>query len=219
MARPVALRVALDLAFTPVLAGLAAKQPLPPGMITVLKIAGGSDETLQHAVDTTGEPADRIRSAVILFLQTVLFTAAADSYRVLGAERSSTQAELRDHMGWLMKWLHPDRERSEWESSLALRVSSAWDDLKSPERRKAYDALHSIAVTARPTGSPRRQRRTRIPWVGIPQHASAPQRRGYKRAAFFILLAGLAGVAAMFWDDPTLFWGAVFADGIAGVPE
>ena len=218
MSRPVALRVALDLAFTPVLAGLAAKQPLPPGMITVLQIAGGSDDTLQQAVDTTGEPADRIRNAVILFLQTVLFTPAADSYRVLGAERSSTQAELRDHMRWLMKWLHPDRERSEWESSLALRVSSAWDDLKSPERRKAYDAAHPIAVTARPTGPRRRQRRTRIPWVGIPQHAIEPRRR-YKRAAVFILLAGLAGAAAKVWDDRTLLWGAVFADSVAGVRE
>jgi hypothetical protein len=214
MTRPVALRVALDLARTPVLSRLAAGQSLPPGMIVLLRIAGDDAATIDEAAATTGEPPETIRHAVTQFLETVLFTPAADSYRLLGAERSATQAELRDHMRWLMKWLHPDRERSEWQSTLAMKISAAWDDLKSPERRRAYDEAHPVAP-----GPGRHSRRARIPWIGV---ANAPddrtgRRRLFTRAAVVILLAGAAGLVAIVWDGPALLFGAVFADSLAGV--
>jgi hypothetical protein len=213
MARPVALRVALDLAAAPVLARLAARQSLPPGMLTVLRIAGGCAATMDEASAATREPPEKILAAAKLFLETVLFTPAADSYRLLGAERSATQAELRDHMRWLMKWLHPDHERSEWESSLALKVSAAWDDLKSPERRSAYDEAHPAA-----TGSTRHARRARIPWIGVARASADPtgRRRLFTGGALLILLAG-AAAAALALDAPALLLGAVFADSIAGV--
>jgi hypothetical protein len=193
MARSAAIRVALDLAFTPVLTALAAKQPLPPEMLTVIKIAGGCTETLQEAATATGELPEKIRDAAASFLKAVLFTPTADSYRVLGTERSASHAELRDHMRWLMKWLHPDHERSEWESSLALRVSSAWDDLKSPERRTSYDAMHPQPqpILQRPS-SGQRQRRTRIPWIAQP--SNAPKHRYRIFVATVLLLLGAAGL-------------------------
>jgi hypothetical protein len=201
MARPVALRTAIDLAFSPVLATLAARQPLPPGMITVLRIAGGCATTLEQAVATTGEPPEKILQAARLFLETVLFTAAADSYRILGADRSATQAELRDHMRWLMKWLHPDREQSEWESSLALRVSSAWDHVKTAERRQRYDAAVPPPLPAAPVqGGGRRRRRTRIPWIRQSFPGEPAKRSAVGRIVAFAAMALLgAGVAASFW--------------------
>lgn len=206
MARPVALRIALDLAAAPMLTSLAARQPLPPGMITVLKIAGGCEATLGEAVAVTGEPPEKIRRTVTLFLQNVLFTPDADSYRILGAERSATQAELRDHMRWLMKWLHPDRERSAWEASLALKVSAAWDDLKSPERRQRYDAERpappAMAGSSNRNGR-RRQRRTRIPWIRQPLPRPLEQRSAIGK---ILALGGIAlvgvGVAASLWAWP-----------------
>jgi hypothetical protein len=204
MARPAAIRIALDLAFTPVLTALAARQPLPPGMITVLKIAGGCKATLDEAVATTGEPPEKVRQAVILFLETVLFTPNAGSYRILGAQRAATQAELRDHMGWLMKWLHPDREKSEWEASLSLKVSAAWDDLKSAERRQRYDEAHPFLTSspARSNSRPR-PRRTRIPWIRQPIPQELAPRSAIGR---LIVLGGMAlvgaGVAASVWAWP-----------------
>jgi hypothetical protein len=212
MTRPLALRVALDLAKAPVLARLAAKQSLPPGMTAVLQIAGGDAAALDAAVAVTGEAPETIRRAAVLFLEAVLFTPTADSYRLLGAERASTQAELRDHMRWLMKWLHPDRERSEWQSALATRISAAWDDLKTPERRQAYDEAHPA-----PPGAARRGRPTRIPWIGVATAPADGAPRGWILArAALLILVGVAVVAALLTDGTTSLFSAILPDSHAG---
>ncbi len=52
---------------------------------------------------------------------------------------------LRRHMVLLMKWLHPDtaeqhRSAADVDRSVfASRIAAAWDDLKTDDRRSAYD--------------------------------------------------------------------------------
>src|SRR5262249_3277092 len=41
----------------------------------------------------------------------------------------------------LMRWLHPDLEPSGERSIFISRVTAAWNDLKTPQRRAAYDAI------------------------------------------------------------------------------
>jgi hypothetical protein len=48
--------------------------------------------------------------------------------------------ELRRNMALLIKWLHPDMDRPGDQSMFVHRVTMAWDDLKTADRRAAYDA-------------------------------------------------------------------------------
>jgi hypothetical protein len=135
-----ALHHALELAERPSLAGIMRQQALPPDVITLIRIAAGSPETLAEEAARTGRSQKTIRDAAVLYLQQVLFHQGADAYRILGLAPGAPQEELGQHMRLLMKWLHPDRDRGDWESAFAERVSGAWDLVKSAERRVRYDA-------------------------------------------------------------------------------
>lgn len=166
MATPRALYLALDLAATPTLVGAVQRQRLAPDILEVMKIAARCPETMQQAQQSTGKKPEIIRQAAVLYLQNALFVPSGDSYRALGVNRDAPQDEIRLHMSWLMKWLHPDREHNEWESVFAERVLAAWDDLKSPSRRARYDLAFPARRGGKPSGTIRSRRpRSRVSWV------------------------------------------------------
>ena len=63
----------------------------------------------------------------------------ADSYRVLGASPTAANFELRRNMALLLRWLHPDIDQKGERSIFAARMTKAWSDLKTTERRVVYD--------------------------------------------------------------------------------
>lgn len=197
MANIKAVYHALDLLNRPILAGVMQEQPLPPDTLTLLKIVAGNDEALASTALATSQPRQRIRQASILYVQRILFAPDADHYRVLGAERDAPQDELRERLALLMRWLHPDRTRNDWESVFAKRVLAAWDALKSPERRQHYDATlpPAFRVGRSPrTRRPRIHRPTRrIPWIWT--GPSTPGGKG--RRVGLIALGGAIAVAAL----------------------
>ena len=188
MTLPRALHVALDLAERPFLARAVRRQPLPPDVLTILKIAAGDEASRRVAAAATGKSAAAIREAAFLYVGHVLLADGADCYRVLGVAADAPQAELREHMRWLMKWLHPDRCTSAWEAAFAARVLSAWQEVKSPDRRARYDRLLSGKAERRHA------------WVpGIPRIAGPERspRRTWTRGRAFAALAVVAVVSAM----------------------
>ena len=48
-------------------------------------------------------------------------------------------------MTLLLQWLHPDLDHREARSVFAAKVTRAWNDLKTPERRAAYDRAQILA--------------------------------------------------------------------------
>jgi hypothetical protein len=134
-----ALRQAIALLRMPTLAGAMRDQPLPDDILFLIKLAAGDEESLVTAAEQSAETEDRVRSAAILYLQSVLLAPNADHYRALGTTQDASQEEIRLHLTWLMKWVHPDRAASDWESVFANRVLLAWDAIKTRERRDAYD--------------------------------------------------------------------------------
>jgi curved DNA-binding protein CbpA len=60
----------------------------------------------------------------------------------------------------LLSWLHPDKNPSGARAVFAARVTGAWNDLRSPDRRAAYDAALNISRANR---SVRSQRLSREP--------------------------------------------------------
>ena len=141
-----ALDIALTLAEQPDLAPWVSRAPLPPGVTLLLELATGEVAALDSAND--GDAAlRRLQAAAAVFIEQVLFTQTADSYRVLGASPTATRRELRRHMALLVKWLHPDRldpdsnDCGNDRSIFCRRVTQAWEDLKTDARRAAYDRI------------------------------------------------------------------------------
>jgi hypothetical protein len=133
-----------------------------------MRVAADDASALAEAAAMMQLPREQIRDASVLYLQNVVL-AGSDHYRVLGCQRSAPQERLREHFGWLMKWLHPDRVQRDGEAAFAQRVLAAWDAVKTPERRAAYDrSLPNVTLPVRTAGGrrPKVFRPARhIPWV------------------------------------------------------
>ena len=98
---------------------------LPKGMLDVIKAAAGDEETLQTFSDYKKVSTDQIKQASQFYLQKLLTTAGSDNYRRLGLDHGATPLQVKDHKRWLLKWLHPDRNPSKWESQLFVEVGKA----------------------------------------------------------------------------------------------
>lgn len=113
---------------------------LPDDVLTLLRIVAAESHALESAHLHTGQSRDTLREAAAFYLQQVLFAPRASSYRVLGVNPNQTDERIKEHYRWLVRWLHPDRNREEWDAVFANRVNRAWQDLRTPDRRARYDA-------------------------------------------------------------------------------
>ncbi len=139
MPRKVALQIAIDLVHIPSQVRFVRSAPLPDGVPALLRIAAGDEEAELAAARSTHRSRETVRRAAIFFIEQILFAPCADSYRVLGASSHASARELRENFALLLKWLHPDCAAQDGGSIFNKRVTAAWNDLKTPERRAAYD--------------------------------------------------------------------------------
>ena len=142
-----ALGAAIGLLHMPSRVRLVRAAPLPVGVLALLRIAAGDEEAMREATEFAGRSRDVIGEAVRFFIEQILLAPDADSYRVLGASPEATSAELRRNMALLLRWLHPDLDPCAERSIFATRVTLAWNDLKTLDRRAAYDRLRQISLT------------------------------------------------------------------------
>src|SRR5215468_384706 len=184
-----ALRLAIDLLHVPSRVRQIRVDPLPEGVVFLLRIAAGDSTAMREATRTTDRPAEVIRDAAAFFIEQILLTADSDSYRVLGASPDASPSELRHNMALLIKWLHPDSAREGPQSVFVNRVTMAWDDLKTPERRAAYDRAKQ-SLTQKSRSNHRRQKRPRrAPRKLVPRHSTEIENRyGLLRRAILFLL-------------------------------
>ena len=134
-----AVKVAIDLVHVPSRVRNVRSEPLPDGVLTVLRIASGDEGAAIEAAQAAGRSRGLVREAAAFYIEQILLSPDADSYRVLGADRTASASDLRRNMALLLKWLHPDMDRKGDRSMFAGRVTTAWDNLKTPDRRAAYD--------------------------------------------------------------------------------
>ncbi|MEJ2378571.1 MAG: J domain-containing protein [Pseudolabrys sp.] len=200
--------MALDLARMPALARSAVAPAIPPNVIELMRIAAESPKACEDAVAATGEPVEALVEASRFYLQHVLFRPDADSYRILGLQPDASRATARNHMRWLLQWLHPDRN-SGLEAIYAERVLKAWRQISG-----------SVATGA-PNGSGPATRRLsghaaiRIPWIKIP----LPRRRKRFGWAFavWVVPAGLV-VAFAVLCSTIYFFGPEQTAAMIGMP-
>ncbi len=186
-----AVRVAIDLIQVPSRVRRLRSRGLPHGISMVLRIAAGDEAAEVEAAEAVGRPRELVRKAAAFFIEQILLCPDTDSYRVLGASRHATADELRRNMALLLRGLHPDVNRQGDRSIFAGRVTKAWEDLKTPERRAAYDKKRR----AQKVKSPPRKKDGRRLLFG--NHASSrrhsiwrEERNGLLRRAVSLLLGG-----------------------------
>ena len=140
-----ALKVAIDLLHLPSRAPHLRLDPLPEGVVMLLRIASGDAVAIANGAQLSGRSPEIVREAAAFYIEQILLFPGASSYRTLGACQNATAAELRRNMALLLTWLHPDGKRSGGRSIFAARVTRAWEDLKTAERRRVYDTLQLAA--------------------------------------------------------------------------
>lgn len=141
MSEQMALKIAIDLMHVPSQVRLFRSEPLPDGVLLLLRIAAGDEEAERTAAEFAGRSRETVRRAATFFIEQILFAPDADSYRVLGATPQANAGELRRNVAQLMRWLHPDLDPEGRRSVFTGRVTTAWNNLKTPERRAKYDDL------------------------------------------------------------------------------
>ena len=147
-----ALEAALYLMQSPSQVRLIRSRPLPDGLDVLLRIAANDANTIQQAAEWLGRPPETIRQAAAFFIEQILFSPEADSYRVLGTTLQASNGELRRNMALLLRWLHPDLDLHGERSVFARRVTLAWNDLKTQERRDAYDRVRRLSRAQKSSG-------------------------------------------------------------------
>ena len=141
-----ALKLAVELVHMPSRVRAARAEPVPAGIDMLLQIAAGEQTPMAEAAALTDRSPQVILQAAGFFIEQILLSPEADSYRVLGATNAASNTELRRNMALLLRWLHPDMDAQGERSLYAGRVTKAWEDLKTPERRAAYDATLLVAA-------------------------------------------------------------------------
>ena len=141
MSDRMALKIAVDLVHVPAQVRHIRLEPLPDDVLMLLRIAAGDEESEHSAVALTGRSPEIVRRAAVFFIEQILFAPDADSYRVLGTAPEASASELRRNVALLLRWLHPDLDSGGARSIFVGRVTAAWNNLKTPERRAAYEGF------------------------------------------------------------------------------
>jgi len=137
-----AIKAALQLLHMPANVRFVREASLPQGMMAVLQVASGDPDAMAAAQEATGRDPETLGSAARFFIEQVLWHPRADHFRLLGADPGASSAQLKRNMALLMTWLHPDSATpSAHHAAYIARITAAWNDLKTPEKRQAYEAL------------------------------------------------------------------------------
>jgi DnaJ domain len=149
-----AVRVAIDLIQMPSRARMMRDAALPDGMPLLLRIAAMEADAIAEAAKLTGRTTEVVQQAAAFFVEQILLAPDSNSYRVLGATPQASSSDLRRNMAYLVRWLHPDTQLTTDRTTFVNRVTFAWDDLKTADRRAAYDLNLRDSLTLRDSKKP-----------------------------------------------------------------
>lgn len=184
-----ALNYAIDLMRFPRFAASFVAAPVPSDVLQVMRIAASAEEC-QSTASEVGIPPETLQWAARLYLKSVLFHEEADCYRILGVTPETPHTAVRQHLFFLLSWLHPDRNKS-WDVAYLGRVVSAWQEI-------SRIGPSSCPASSSNLLSPPR-RRFRLPWIAIPVAAGSRSHRHWP-AWLFLLIASLS-VVVLVRDD------------------
>ena len=211
MRKDSAVLEALDLFKQPARARTMRRHDLPGDMLDVIKIAAGDQETTHRWAESCREKPDAIRQSAVFFLQQTIAKSGDDKFRMLGLPGSAGKDEIRLHKRWLLKWLHPDRNPSKWETVLFHRISSVAEllessrdiDLTTPEFSAIEIKPVAVASTYKSAPRHRSQRSHKSLRSPVPRmNWKNLLRRVTRRVFLAAVLLVLGFVVAMIFTGP-----------------
>ena len=204
MAHPHVIDLALDLTRMPALARSSVVPPLPPNIVELMRIAAASPEACEAAAAQTGEPTLVLIEAARFYLQQVLFRPNADCYRILGIKPATSRATAREHMRWLLEWLHPDRNNNSWDAVYAERVLKAWREV-SAANGSAIKPSFAVTGVSSNQKKKRRSPATRLPWIERPTEVrSLAMRNPYRAFVLWALATSVVIIVLAWWSANAL---------------
>jgi hypothetical protein len=178
---PSALQVAIDLLHLPSQVRQIRSGPLPDNVLILLRIAAGDEEAIREASALAGRSRETVHNAAAFFIEQILLSPDADSYLILGATPAATRDELRRNMALLLRWLHPDLDRQGERSIFAGRVTRAWEQLKTHERRAAYDQSRPTSFSKKSHSRRKQRNRHNSAKQVFKRHPNRPMYGGHAR--------------------------------------
>jgi O-antigen ligase len=173
---------------------LAAHPVLPPAealpandegfraVLADLARADGSShaDTLRAVSAELRVPLHELAGRAQFVLVCLLLPASGTHYEVLGVAPDATAREIRKRWVALIRRYHPDHVGgaagvSSWLDAQAHRLIEAYQTLKDPARRRAYDAQTAREVATGRRGSAHRRRRVRDVCAMSQLHARPPR--------------------------------------------
>jgi curved DNA-binding protein CbpA len=145
--------------------------PLPEGveMLLDLAVARSDAESFRQQAEWLQVAPEELRTAVLFFIRQVLLVQRVDPYRTLGLTHAARPDQIRGHYRKLIRLFHPDREANcgECHAAYAARINQAYDVLRDPDKRRAYDSRSLRPHRA--GASPKRRVFQETRKVGVPQ--------------------------------------------------
>jgi hypothetical protein len=191
-----AIDFALDLFRLPSLARASVAAALPPNILELIRIAAACPEACEAAVARTGEPTPVLIEAARFYLQQALFRPEVDCYRILGIEPTASRETARNHMRWLLEWLHPDRNGDSWDAVYAERVLKAWREVSSSHGSAGNGVYRSFNRKKKADVQP-----IWVPWIAYSAKPRLALFRSYSpRFILWIVPTGLVIILLALWS-------------------
>ena len=173
---------------------LHGRSPLPHGVTALLQFAAGSPSGNSAAPHPDARSAEH-KQAARFFIEQVLLAHHADHYRVLGVAPLAHLDQIKEHHRLLIRLFHPDRQKlpDARTDAFATRINQAYNILRSPDKRAAYDCMMREKLAAKPQSKGPWRQRYITPAAELPMHPPSLVTR--HRTIF--ALGGVALVAAL----------------------
>lgn len=185
------------------LTATARQQPLPTGVTELLKICSGDNESLLAAQESSRHSQEDVRHAAEFYVQQILFAPDSDHYRILGVDPDDAESKIKLHYRLLVRWLHPDKNSSDWEVVFSERINRAWHALRTPERRLQYDEQLSSEKAQAKSATPSREMRP-SQWRESRNDPRFMSSRTIQRLPIAVFsLLGVGALLALLWFSQT----------------
>jgi hypothetical protein len=143
------------------------RQPLPAGTTDILQILSGDKAVLAEAKRLTLLDENVIMAVVELYVLRVMLFPGASPRRILGVDYGAERGQIRRHMGYLMVWLHPDKNETAQRAAFARRVLEAWRQIETGT--EVYEPRP-------PLEAGRSRKMFVLPWIAPPPEQAALSR-------------------------------------------
>jgi curved DNA-binding protein CbpA len=174
------------------------RAPLPPGIAELLAAPANclADDEIAATAAKLSATEDDCRACVPFFIKQVMLEVGGDYYRTLGLGKGAEQAQVKEHYFYLMRMFHPDKDVNNegWDDLYAPRINEAYNTLRNPGKRAAYDATLAPDDSFGPGVLTQAEQPAFTPPPAAPASRPAPAVPGMLRSPWFYGFLVLASV-------------------------